>query len=56
MKHMDGRRAVICLPTYDERENLAPILEAIHAVVPDVDVLVVDDNSPDGTEIGRAHV
>ncbi len=47
---MDGaRRAVICLPTYDERENLAPILQAIHAVVPDVDVLVVDDDSPDGT-------
>jgi dolichol-phosphate mannosyltransferase len=47
---MDGaRRAVICLPTYDERENLAPIIAAIHAVVPAVDVLVVDDNSPDGT-------
>ncbi len=47
---MDGtRRAVICLPTYDERENLAPILKAIHAVVPAVDVLVIDDASPDGT-------
>jgi dolichol-phosphate mannosyltransferase len=43
------RRAVICLPTYDERDNLAPIVSAIHAVVPQVDVLVVDDNSPDGT-------
>jgi len=43
------RRAVICLPTYDERENLGPIVSAIHAVVPDVDVLVVDDDSPDGT-------
>jgi dolichol-phosphate mannosyltransferase len=47
---MDGsRRAVICLPTYDERENLAPVLAAIHEVVPAVDVLVVDDDSPDGT-------
>jgi dolichol-phosphate mannosyltransferase len=46
---MDERRAVICLPTYDERENLAPILDAIHAVEPRVDVLVVDDASPDGT-------
>jgi dolichol-phosphate mannosyltransferase len=47
---MDGaRRAVICLPTYDERENLAPILRAIHAVAPAVDVLVIDDASPDGT-------
>jgi dolichol-phosphate mannosyltransferase len=44
-----ARRAVICLPTYDERENLAPILDAIHAVVPAVDVLVIDDDSPDGT-------
>jgi dolichol-phosphate mannosyltransferase len=42
-------RAVICLPTYEERENLRPIVEAIHAAVPDVDVLVVDDASPDGT-------
>ncbi len=47
---MDGaRRAVICLPTYNEKDNLAPILAAIHAAVPQVDVLVVDDNSPDGT-------
>jgi dolichol-phosphate mannosyltransferase len=46
---MGERRAVICLPTYDERENLGPILEAIHAAVPAVDVLVVDDASPDGT-------
>lgn len=50
MNGMDAApRAVICLPTYDERENLGPILEAIHAAVPEVDVLVVDDNSPDGT-------
>jgi dolichol-phosphate mannosyltransferase len=46
---MEERRAVICLPTYDERENLEPILSAIHAVQPQVDVLVIDDNSPDGT-------
>ncbi len=45
----EARRAVICLPTYDERENLAPILQAIHQAAPDVDVLVVDDDSPDGT-------
>jgi dolichol-phosphate mannosyltransferase len=47
---MDGaRRAIICLPTYDERENLGPVLHAIHAVAPAVDVLVIDDASPDGT-------
>jgi dolichol-phosphate mannosyltransferase len=45
----EARRALICLPTYDERENLAPIVSAIHGVVPAVDVLVIDDDSPDGT-------
>jgi dolichol-phosphate mannosyltransferase len=44
-----SRRALICLPTYDERENLAPIVSAIHAAVSEVDVLVIDDASPDGT-------
>ena len=42
-------RALVCLPTYDERENLAPILAAIRAAAPGVDVLVIDDDSPDGT-------
>lgn len=46
---METPRTLICLPTYDERENLASIVAAIHAVVPHVDVLVVDDDSPDGT-------
>jgi dolichol-phosphate mannosyltransferase len=45
----EGRRALICLPTYDERENLAPMVEAVLAAAPDADVLVIDDNSPDGT-------
>jgi dolichol-phosphate mannosyltransferase len=44
-----GRRALVCLPTYDERENLAPMIDAILATAPGVDVLVIDDNSPDGT-------
>ncbi len=43
------RRAIVCLPTYEERENLQPIVRAIHAAAPRVDVLVIDDNSPDGT-------
>src|SRR5579884_1469303 len=39
--------AILCLPTYNERENLEPML---HALAPTgVRVLVVDDNSPDGT-------
>jgi dolichol-phosphate mannosyltransferase len=43
-------RATICLPTYNERENLAPMIDALGAVLRPRDrVLVVDDNSPDGT-------
>src|SRR2546428_8092770 len=38
---------VICLPTYNERENLEPMVRALGEH--DVDVLVVDDSSPDGT-------
>jgi dolichol-phosphate mannosyltransferase len=43
-------RATICLPTYNERENLASVIEALTAFLRDGDrVLVIDDNSPDGT-------
>jgi dolichol-phosphate mannosyltransferase len=43
-------RAVICLPTYNERENLEPMLQALGALLEDGDrVLVIDDGSPDGT-------
>ncbi|HWE24002.1 MAG TPA: polyprenol monophosphomannose synthase [Myxococcales bacterium] len=37
------------MPTYDERENLPAIVPAVLAASPLLDVLVVDDNSPDGT-------
>jgi dolichol-phosphate mannosyltransferase len=40
-------RAVVCLPTYNERENLEPMVHALGDK--DVRVLVIDDNSPDGT-------
>jgi dolichol-phosphate mannosyltransferase len=43
-------RATVCLPTYDERENLEPMVRALAEVLgPDDRVLVIDDNSPDGT-------
>ena len=41
-------RTVICMPTYNERENLPSLVEEILATV-DVDVMVLDDDSPDGT-------
>ncbi len=44
------KKIVICLPTYNERENVALIIPEIFSVVPEhTHVLVVDDNSPDGT-------
>jgi dolichol-phosphate mannosyltransferase len=43
-----GRVAVI-IPTYNERENLEPIAARVRSSVPEADLLVVDDNSPDGT-------
>jgi dolichol-phosphate mannosyltransferase len=43
-------RATVCLPTYNERENLEPMLRALAGVLREGDrVLVIDDNSPDGT-------
>lgn len=43
-----GPVAVI-IPTYNERDNLEPIVGRVRTAVPDADILVVDDNSPDGT-------
>ncbi len=42
-------RVLIIIPTYDEIENLESIVARTRAANPDVDVLVVDDSSPDGT-------
>jgi dolichol-phosphate mannosyltransferase len=43
-------KAVVCLPTYNERENLEPMIGALGEVLPeDASVLVIDDGSPDGT-------
>jgi dolichol-phosphate mannosyltransferase len=44
-----SERTIVVLPTYNERENVVALLRAVRAAVPDADVLVVDDNSPDGT-------
>lgn len=42
-------RVAVLIPTYNERDNLPRIVERVRACVPEVDVLVLDDNSPDGT-------
>jgi len=45
----DLGRVLVVIPTYDERENLEWIVGRVRSAVPEVDVLVVDDGSPDGT-------
>jgi dolichol-phosphate mannosyltransferase len=42
-------RVLVCIATYKERENLEPLVREILSVAPQVDILVTDDNSPDGT-------
>jgi len=42
-------RILVSLATYNERDNLAPLVRAVHEQLPAADVLVIDDNSPDGT-------
>ena len=42
-------RLLVSLATYNERDNIAPLVQAIHQQVPHADILIIDDNSPDGT-------
>ena len=42
-------RALVVTPTYQESENIVEFLHRAREAVPDADILVVDDNSPDGT-------
>ena len=42
-------KEVIILPTYNERENIGPLIEEIFLLLPKIHILVVDDNSPDET-------
>jgi apolipoprotein N-acyltransferase len=46
---ISGERVLVCVPTYNERENLPDITARLRAAVPDADILVIDDGSPDGT-------
>lgn len=43
------KKTAVCIPTYNEKENIVGIMEAVHRELPDALVFIVDDNSPDGT-------
>ena len=45
----DSLATLICIPTYNESENIRQIIPAILAVTPHAHLLIIDDNSPDGT-------
>ena len=49
MKADPSGRTVVVVPTYNERPNLARVVALVLAAAPEIDVLVVDDASPDGT-------
>lgn len=46
---MTADKVLVLIPTYNESDNLPTILDRVRAAVPDADVLVIDDGSPDGT-------
>jgi dolichol-phosphate mannosyltransferase len=45
----DLGRILVIIPTYDEAENIEPIVARVRESVPEAHVLIADDNSPDGT-------
>ncbi|MCC6278568.1 MAG: polyprenol monophosphomannose synthase [Oligoflexia bacterium] len=42
-------KTLVVIPTYNEKDNIIDLIKAIHSIVPETHVLVVDDGSPDGT-------
>jgi dolichol-phosphate mannosyltransferase len=55
---MPHETPLVIIPTYNERENIVLLLPEIRKIAPDAHILIVDDNSPDGTsqcakELGR---
>lgn len=46
---MDKSDSLVIIPTYNERENVSAIIDAVIALPDGFDVLIIDDNSPDGT-------
>jgi dolichol-phosphate mannosyltransferase len=42
-------KAVVIIPTYNEIANIEKMLETLHQLYPDLNILIIDDGSPDGT-------
>src|SRR5215468_75813 len=50
-----SERTLVIVPTFNEKDNLPPLVQRLLALPVEVEVLVVDDNSPDGTgEVANA--
>lgn len=50
-------KAIVLMPTFNEVDNLATSIAALRAVLPQIDLLIIDDNSPDGTkEVAKKHL
>ena len=43
-------KPLICIPTYNEAKNIAPLLREIFSLFPKIHILIIDDNSTDGTQ------
>lgn len=50
------KRGVIVLPTYNEKDNLEPLIHAVWRSIPEISIIIVDDNSPDGTGVIADHL
>lgn len=45
------KKSIVIIPTYNEKENISLIMDSVFSLYQDVHVLIVDDNSPDGTAL-----
>ena len=44
-----SEKKLVIIPTYNEKDNIKDIIEAIFSLPEDFHILIIDDNSPDGT-------
>ena len=49
LKGPEGKKILIVIPVYNEREGIIRLLQELLAITPALDVLLIEDNSPDGT-------